>query len=174
LNALPDADRLTVSGLYPAVLAAQFLGQTVDVDNYDLADYVVTYIAANQRHLTDGVLDAALAERQPVATVTIAGIPYAQVYALEAPSFALPAGRPGALRLHQVQVLSSTTTRGGTVSAQLAWEDGAPGSATPTTDLQAELALIDSDDGLPITTMLVPVVADGQARTWTTQGAKPT
>jgi hypothetical protein len=167
LNALPGADRLTVSTPYPAVLKAQFLGQSVDLDGYDTADYVVTYVAASQRRLTDDALNTVLADRQPIASVNIAGIPYAQVYELDAPAFALPSGRGGTLRLHQVQLSPSVTTRGGTLSAQLAWEDVAAGSVTPPTGLEAELALIDGDDGTPATTTLAPIVADGTAQTWT-------
>ena len=57
MNGLPGANRLTVSSPYPEVLAAQFVGQAVDLDAYDLADYAVTYVAASQRHLTDPNLD---------------------------------------------------------------------------------------------------------------------
>jgi 4-amino-4-deoxy-L-arabinose transferase-like glycosyltransferase len=166
LNALPDANRMTVSGAYPEVLQAQLRGRAVDLDAYDVADYAVTYVAASQRQLTDAALDAALAERLPIATVTIAGIPYADVYALEPPSFALGSDRTSSLRLRQIQLTPTLTTRGSNVSVQLAWEGAPTSGSSPTSSLVAELALIDGDDGMPATTMLVPIEADGRARAW--------
>jgi len=150
LNALPDARTITVASPYPEVLQAQFAGRAVDLDAYDLADYAVRYVAADQRQLTDATLGAALESRQPLSRVEIAGIPYAEVYALERPTFA------DGLRLSQIAVSPSLTTRGGNVSVQLAWEGTAPG------DLEAELSLVDAGDGTPLSTALVPVVADGQ------------
>jgi 4-amino-4-deoxy-L-arabinose transferase-like glycosyltransferase len=166
LNALPGANRLTVSSTYPEVLEAQFVGHAVDLDAYDVADYVVTYVAENQRHLTDPALDEAIAARQPIAKATIAGVPYAAVYPLDPPAFGLAVGGGGALRLRQIQVSPSFTTRGGTVSVQLAWEE-AVASSTPPADLEAEIGLIDSGDGTPATSVIVPIETDGQARTWT-------
>jgi hypothetical protein len=155
LNALPNARGVTVASPYPEVLQAQFDGRAVDLDAYDLADYAVSYVAASQRQLADVSLDAALATRRPLSRVEIAGVPYAELYALERPAFG------EGLRLSQVAVSPSLTTRGANVSVQLAWEGPSSG------DLEAELALVDGGDGTPLATALAPVVADGQPRVWT-------
>jgi hypothetical protein len=155
LNGLPGAPSFTVVTAYPEVLQAQFAGDVVDLDAYDLADYAVSYVAASQRQLADPTLEAALAGRQPLRRVEIAGIPYAELYAIERPAF------EGGLRLSQIEVSPSLTTRGANVTVELAW-DG------PSSDnLEAELSLVDTGDAIPSATILAPVVADGQSRSWT-------
>ena len=97
-----------------------------------MAEYVVTYVAANQRHLTAPALDAALAERQPVSQSTIAGIPYAEVYALDRAASIGPGD--GTLHLSQIAVAPSLTTRGANVTVQLAWSlEALPGRLCPPT-----------------------------------------
>ena len=96
------------------MLQAQITGRAVDLDAYDIAEYAVSYVAASQRQLADASIDAALATRQPLSRVEIAGIPYAEVYALDRPAFG------EGLRLGQVAMSPSLTTRGANVSVQLA------------------------------------------------------
>ena len=100
LNQRPDGSYLTVSTPYPEVLQAQIVGRAVDLDAYDVADYAVRYVAASQRHLTTPALDAALAGREPIQRVEIAGIPYAELYELDRPSFA------GDLQVRQLERLA--------------------------------------------------------------------
>jgi hypothetical protein len=85
----------------------------VDLDAYDVADYAVRYIAASQRHLSTPALDAALAGREPLRRVEIGGIPYAELYELDRPSFA------GNLEIRQLEVSPSVTPRRGWVTVRL-------------------------------------------------------
>jgi len=166
VNRLPGADQLTVASPYPEALQAQLAGRAVDLDEYDVADYAVSYIAAGQRRLANPELDAAIAGRAPIARVTIAGIPYAEVYPLDRPAFGDEAG-PGTLRVSQVAISPSLTTRGANVTVQLAWDGLPPGGAASPESLEAELTLVDGDDGTPASTLITPVVPDGQPRAWT-------
>jgi hypothetical protein len=86
----------------------------VDLDAYDVADYAVRYVAASQRRLSSPALDAALAGREPLRSVEIAGIPYAELYELDRPSFA------GDLQVRQLEVSPSVTPRRGLVTVRLA------------------------------------------------------
>jgi 4-amino-4-deoxy-L-arabinose transferase-like glycosyltransferase len=120
LNGRPDAEYLTVSTPYPEVLQGQIAGRAVDLDAYDTADYVVRYVAASQRHLGSAALDAALVGREPLQRVEIAGIPYAELYELDRPTFA------GNLEVRQLDVSPSVTPRRGWVTVRLAF--GPPGA----------------------------------------------
>jgi hypothetical protein len=113
LNERPDAAYLTVSTPYPEVLQAQIVGRAVDLDAYDIADYAVRYIAASQRHLTTPALDAVLAGREPLRRVEIDGIPYAELYELDHPSFA------GDVQVRQLEVSPSVTPRRGLVTVRM-------------------------------------------------------
>jgi hypothetical protein len=86
LNAAPDAAGLTVATLYPEVLQAQLAGRAVPLDEADVADAVVTYVAATQRRLHPAPLAEALAGLEPARRVAINGIPYAEVYRLPRPA----------------------------------------------------------------------------------------
>ena len=114
LNQRPDGSYLTVSSPYPEVLQAQIVGRAVDLDAYDVADHAVRYVAASQRHLASPALDAALAGREPVQRVEIAGIPYAELHELDRPSWV------GDLQVRQLSVSPSVTTRRGWVTIRLA------------------------------------------------------
>jgi hypothetical protein len=145
LNERPDGRYLTVSAPYPEALQAQIAGRAVDLDAYDVADYAVRYVAASQRRLSTPALDAALAGRESISQVEIAGIPYAELYELDRPSFA------GDLQVRQLEVSPSVTTRRGWVTIRLAL---GPASAegrlngplqTPfVTPLEVEAALVNA------------------------------
>jgi hypothetical protein len=166
LDARPDGRELTVSTPYPEVLQAQIAGRAVDIDEYDAADYAVQYVAASQRHLTPPALAAALAGREPIGRVEIAGISYAELYELDRPSFA------GGLRVRRLDVSPSVTARRGWVTVRLALgptgtEDRQPSDphAAPfTAPLDVEAALLNvanpSDVAATATRSLVP---DGSA-----------
>ena len=146
LNQRPDGSYLTVSTPYPEVLQAQIFGRAVDLDAYDVADYVVRYVAASQRRLTSPALDAALTGREPISRVEIAGIPYAELYELDRPSFA------GDLQVRQLEVSPSVTTRRGWVTIRLALGPASaegrlsngPGQTPFVTPLEVEAALVNS------------------------------
>jgi hypothetical protein len=145
LNARPDGGDLTVSTPYPEVLQSQIAGRAVDLDEYDIAEYAVRYIAASQRHLTSSALDAVLADREPISRVTIAGIPYAEVYELDRPSFV------GDLEVGRLDVSPSLTTRRGWVTVRLALgpanTDGrlsGPGQSPSVASLDVEAVLLNS------------------------------
>ncbi len=149
LNDRPDRDFLTVSSPYPEVLQAQIAGRAVDLNAYDVADYAVRYIAADQRQLTSPALERALAGREPIDQIEIAGIPYAELYALDRSTFV------GNLEARQLEVSPAVTTRRGWVTVRLALgppaaEGRQPGSGpaqTPfVTPLDVEVALINSAD----------------------------
>jgi hypothetical protein len=114
LNALPDADLLTVSTPYPEVLQAHIRGRAVDLDAYDVADYVVRYVAASQRQLGGEALTSAVAHREPLASVEIAGVAYAQLFALEPSSFA------GSIEARSLDVSPRVTGRRGWVTMTVA------------------------------------------------------
>ena len=114
LNQQPDGSYLTVSTPYPEVLQAQIAGRAVDLDAHDIADYAVRYVAASQRHLSSSALDDALAGHQPVSRVEIAGLPYAELYELDRPSFV------GGLQVRQLEVSPSVTVRRGWVTVRMA------------------------------------------------------
>lgn len=124
LNGQPGAGRLTVSTPYPEVLQAQIAGRAVDLDAYDVAEYVVTYVAASQRELEDPSLDAALADREPLARVEIAGVLYAALYALEPPSFA------GGPRVRQLEAGPAIVARRGWVTVRFALDPVAVSGTT--------------------------------------------
>src|SRR5262249_10184813 len=79
----------------------------------DVADYAVRYVAASQRHLSTPALDAALAGREPLQRVEIGGVPYAELYELDRPSFA------GNVEVRQLDVAPSVTPRRGWVTVRL-------------------------------------------------------
>jgi hypothetical protein len=87
LNRQPDAPSRTAAVYYPATLSAQYVGTAVPLEAYDVADFAVLYIAADQRRLTPRPLQAALSGRQPEFEVTLNGIRYAQVFRLDRPEF---------------------------------------------------------------------------------------
>jgi 4-amino-4-deoxy-L-arabinose transferase-like glycosyltransferase len=145
LNTRPDATFLTVSTAYPEVLQAQIAGRAVDLDAYDVADYVVEYVAASQRRLTTPALAAALAGREPIGRVEIAGSPYAQLYELDRPTFA------GNLQVRQLDVSPSVTTRRGWVTVKLAFGPASaegrmrgPGLTPFVTPYEVEVSLVNS------------------------------
>jgi 4-amino-4-deoxy-L-arabinose transferase-like glycosyltransferase len=113
LNGRPDGTYLTVSTPYPEVLQGQIVGRAVDLDAYDVADYVVRYVAATQRHLSTPALDAALAGREPLQHVEIGGVPYAELYELDRASFA------GNVEVRQLELSPSVTPRRGWVTVRL-------------------------------------------------------
>lgn len=114
LNARPDGDFLTVSTPYPEVLQAQINGRAVDLDAFDVAEYAVRYVAASQRHLGSPALDAALATREPLQRVEIAGVSYAELYELDPPSFA------GNIQTRGLEVSPSVVGRRGLVTIKVA------------------------------------------------------
>ena len=122
LNGRADGQSLTVSTPYPEVLQAQIAGRAVDVDAPDLAQYAVRYVAAEQRGLASGALDAALAGREPLRRVEIAGIPYAELYELERATF------EGDIEADGVEVSPGVVPRRGwvTVQVRLRVSGGAP------------------------------------------------
>ena len=96
------------------MLQAQIVGRAVDLDAYDVADYAVRYVAASQRQLsTPGARRRPLAG-QPIRRVEIAGIPYAELYELDRPSWV------GDLQVRQLGISPSVTTRRGWVTIRLA------------------------------------------------------
>ena len=82
------ATKSTAAVFYPDTLAAQFDGRAVPLEAYDVADYAVLYVAADQRNLTPAPLAAHLEGRTPLLDVELNGIRYARVYPLPAPEFA--------------------------------------------------------------------------------------
>ena len=114
LNARPDGDFLTVSTPYPEVLQAQINGRAVDLDAFDIAEYAVRYVAADQRRLGSPALDTVLASREPLERVEIAGVPYAELYELDPPSFA------GNIQTRGIEVTPNVVGRRGTVTIKLA------------------------------------------------------
>jgi hypothetical protein len=87
LNRQPDAPSRTAAVFYPATLSAHYVGSAVPLEAYDVADFAVLYIAADQRSLTPKPLRAALSGREPEFEVTLNGIRYAQVFRLDRPEF---------------------------------------------------------------------------------------
>jgi hypothetical protein len=161
LNDRPDGSFLTVSTPYPEVLQAQLDGRAVDLDAYDVADYVVDYVAASQRHLRSPALGEVLAGRRPIGQVEIAGIPYAQLYELDRPTFA------GNLQVRRLDVSPSVTTRRGWVTVQLAFGPASaegrlsgPGQTPFVTPYEVEVSLVNSarfdDVEATITRSLLP------------------
>jgi len=151
LNSRPDRDFLTVSTPYPEVLQAQIVGRAVDLDAYDIADYAVRYVAATQRHLSTPALDEALATREPISRVEIAGIEYAELYELDRPTLV------GDLQLRQLDVTPRTTVRRGWVTVRLALgpasaegrrtgPDFGAGLTPFVTPLEVEASLVNSSD----------------------------
>ncbi|MCC7371786.1 MAG: phospholipid carrier-dependent glycosyltransferase [Chloroflexi bacterium] len=145
LNARGDAQFLTVSTPYPEVLQAQIQGRAVDLDQYDIADYAVRYVAASQRHLGGAALEGAIAARAPLAEVEIAGIPYAQLYALDPPSFA------GNLEARGLSVEPSIVGRRGWVTVTVALGPPSaegrrpgPGQTPFVTPLEVEAVLVNA------------------------------
>jgi 4-amino-4-deoxy-L-arabinose transferase-like glycosyltransferase len=163
LNARPDAATLTVSTPYPEVLQGQIVGRAVDVDEYDSADYVIRYIAASQRHLGGGPLDAALDGREPLQQVEVAGVPYADLYELDHPTFG------GDIQVRQLDLSPSVTPRRGWVTVRLALgPPGGEGSATAGgltatgAPLDVEVALLNAANPDDAEAAIVrPIVPDG-------------
>jgi hypothetical protein len=138
LNARPDAAMLTVSTPYPEVLQGQIAGRAVDLDEYDTADYAIRYIAASQRHLGGGPLDAALAGREPLRRVEIAGVPYAELYELDHPAFG------DGIQVRQLDLSPSVTPRRGWVTVRLAL--GPSGLTAAGAPLELAVALLNAAD----------------------------
>jgi len=151
LNGRLDRDFLTVSTPYPEVLQAQIVGRAVDLDAYDVADYVVRYVAASQRHLSTPALDAALAGREAISRIEIAGIEYAELYELDRPTLV------GNLQIRQLAVEPSLTVRRGWITVRLALgpasaegrrtgSDFGAGLTPFVTPLDVEAALVNASD----------------------------
>jgi hypothetical protein len=147
------------------VLQAQIVGRAVDLDAYDIADYAVRYVAASQRHLTSSALDAALAGREPLRRVEIAGIPYAELYELDRPSFA------GDIQLRQLELSPSATPRRGWVTLRVALgpasAEGRPGGSMLglmpfVTPIDVEVVLASASDPTDVeATITRSLLADG-------------
>jgi hypothetical protein len=86
LNKKPDAERLTVAGFYPRVMAAQFKGTVLSDKQYDaaMADYIVLYVNAVQRDLANRLRMVTRGKRSEMI-VKINGIEYARLYAVPPP-----------------------------------------------------------------------------------------
>ncbi|MGE3267963.1 MAG: hypothetical protein AB7P40_04400 [Chloroflexota bacterium] len=139
LNAQGDASSLTVSTPYPEVLQAQIAGRAVDLDAHDVAQYAVRYIAASQRHLASADLDAALAQQEPLERVTVAGVPYAELYRLDPPAF------EGHLQTRNLEVTPGSTGRRGWITIRVALSAPGPAGTVPIPGQTAMLAPLEVD-----------------------------
>jgi hypothetical protein len=74
----------------------------------------VRYVAASQRHLSSPALDAVLTNREPLERVEIAGVPYAELFELDPPSFA------GNIQARSLEVAPSFVGRRGWVTVSVA------------------------------------------------------
>ncbi len=139
LNRLPDAASSTAAVFYPDALAAQFTGRAVPLDAYDVADFAVLYVSAEQRQLTAPPLEDALADQLPELEVHLNGVRYAQVYRLARPEFA------EGIVLDGIELTDRLVTRGQAVSLNLRW-----GVRTPSTrSLRSRVVLLDGS-GRPV------------------------
>lgn len=177
LNERPDAAYLTVATPYPEVLQGQIVGRAVDLDAHDVADYAVRYVAASQRHLNAPAVEAALAGREPLKQVEIAGIPYAELYELDRPSFA------GNLQVSQLDVSPSVVGRRGWVTVRLSLGppsaegrlDGVTRGQTPfVTPVDVEVGLANSADptdvDVSVTRSLLPDGSVSEVKLRTSNG----
>ena len=83
LNQLPGASNKTVAAWYSAQFAPFFKGRTVDLSSNQpalTADYTVVYINQLQRGFPSQELLFYFKDRQPIYTVRLGGVDYAQVY----------------------------------------------------------------------------------------------
>jgi hypothetical protein len=120
LNAQEDASNLTAAVVYPDALDAQFVGNTVPLSAYDMADVAVRYVAADQRKLTPPALDTELDQLRPEVEVVINGIRYAQVYRLPPPEF------DGGITLDSVDIEDRSVSRGAPVALSIRWRETSP------------------------------------------------
>jgi hypothetical protein len=138
LNRLPDASRRTAAVFYPDTLAAQFDGEAVPLDAYDVADFAVLYVASDQRRLTPPPLATALADRAPDLEVDLNGIRYAQVFRLDAPEF------EGGILLDHIDRPIRAVGPGDPVRLNVRW---VAGSSTDQ-DLRSRLTVLGADGGV--------------------------
>ena len=83
LNQLPGVDRANVAAWYSGQFAPFFKGQTIDMASNEpalTADYAVLYINQWQRGFPSGELLAYFGDRQPLHSVQLGGVSYAQIY----------------------------------------------------------------------------------------------
>jgi 4-amino-4-deoxy-L-arabinose transferase-like glycosyltransferase len=133
LNRLPGAASSTAAVFYPDALAAQFTGRVVPLDAYDVADFAVLYVSAEQRQLTAPPLADSLADQQPEMEVLLNGVRYARVYRLPRPEFA------DGIVLDGIELTDRFVTRGQPVALNLRW-----GVRTPNTrSLRSRVVLLD-------------------------------
>jgi 4-amino-4-deoxy-L-arabinose transferase-like glycosyltransferase len=135
LNQQPDAPSRTVAVLYPQALGAQFVGQAVRLESYDVADFAVLYVGADQRHLTPPPLAAALADQSPELEVYLNGVRYAQLFRLPATEFA------GGILLDRVDLVAPTVARGDWATLDVRWATRAPSAE----GFRSRLALLHAD-----------------------------
>lgn len=119
LNQDPQAADQTAAVFYPDALGAQFVGQTVPLEQFEVADYAVLYIASTQRNLTPPALREALEGQTPRYEVWLNGISYAQVYDLRDPEFA------GGIVLESIDLDDSTVDRRAPIGITLRWRTDA-------------------------------------------------
>lgn len=150
LNRRPDAASSTVAVFYPDALGAQFAGEAVPLEAYDVADFVVLYVASDQRGLTPPPLAAVLADQPPELEVYLNGIRYAHVYRLA------PTELAGGVRLDGIKLADRTVERDERVDVTVRW---AIDALTP--DLRSRLTLL-RPDGREIAASLGPRHASPQ------------
>ena len=133
LNQLPGASQANVAAWYSGQFAPFFKGQTIDMASNEpalTADYSVLYINQWQRGFPSGELLAYFGERQPLYSVQLGGISYAQVYPGPVISFArrpevpYPVGAVlgGAVRLLGYALSQPAIHADDTLDVTLYWE----------------------------------------------------
>jgi hypothetical protein len=173
LNAKPDAEHLTLAGFYPRVIRAQFKGSILSDKEYDaaVADYIVMYVNALQRDLTDRLRTVTRGAR-PEMVVRINGIEYVRLYAVPPPSRSSAAGTEfdGAVRLQRTYLRSDERpylksddlNPGDTLELTLRWMVTRPVDQ----DLTAVVRLLDKSGSL-VDEHAVPVGVGAGSRTST-------
>jgi hypothetical protein len=170
LNTKSDAERLTVAGFYPRVMAAQFKGSILSPKQYDeaMADYIVLYVNAMQRDLADRLRTVTRGKRTEMV-VRINGIEYARLFPIPPPPRRNAAGTEfgdGLIRLER-SFLRSIERRflkspdlnpGDTIILTVRWQLVRPIGE----DLVAVLEMRDRRTGSLVGESSVPVGASGQ------------
>lgn len=82
LNGLPGAEMAVAATLYSEALRANFRGTSLPLARYAEADYLVDYVNMEQRRLLPPALNAYVATVEPLASISIGEVPFAQIYQL--------------------------------------------------------------------------------------------
>jgi hypothetical protein len=167
LDALPNADSLTVATFYNSVFAAQFRGTIMSPNTYQpvSADYALLYVNVSQRSLADR-LRAAIRDRDPYMSVRINGLEFVTAYRIEDDSVgsAVPAEFGHAVRLTRYRLENPGAQPGTAVVARLRWKVLEPWVSA---DAQTYLDLVRSD-GWVAYRVAAPLSGDRPQRQWRT------